>query len=85
MLMEFPVICFEEIKTGMKNPERFGPLTTKCSTIIVSMRSKSGTGGVINVGSDDDGSVVPDFVSLLLYSILQLHISLSNNDNGTNL
>ena len=39
------------------------------------MQSKRGTGGAINVGNedDDDGSVDPDFVSLLLYSILQLH------------
>ena len=39
------------------------------------MQSKRGTGGAINVGNEDgdDGSVDPDFVSLLLYSILHFH------------
>ena len=72
MLLEFPEICFEDIRAGMTKTWEIWSTDSTCSAIIVSTQSKSGTGGAINVASedDDDGSVDPDFVSLILYSIL---------------
>ena len=40
MLLEFLEICFEDIRPAWQKPEKFGPLTAKCSAIIVSMQSK---------------------------------------------
>ena len=54
------------LRPALQKPKKFGSLTAKCSAIFVSMQIKRGTGGAINVGSDDeddDGSVDADFVS----------------------
>ena len=60
MLLEFLEICFEDIRPAWQKPEKFGPLTAKSSAIIVSMQSKRGTGGAINVGNEDDACMMLD-------------------------